>query len=94
MNKLSAYAFAAVMALGTTAMLANSNHAIQPGENTATSLDADGAFRDGLYLGKLTAQNREPMRVDVGRWSTEQDRESFASGYRLGYQEGLVTLKP
>jgi hypothetical protein len=45
----------------------------------------DGAFRDGLYLGKLDRTAKNPMHPAVGRWSTEKDRESFAAGYRQGY---------
>lgn len=94
MNKLSAYALAAVVGLGTTAMLAPSNRAIQPDTNSQTSLDADGAFRDGLYLGKLAAASGQPMRVAVGRWSTPQDRATFTSGYERGYNQTLAVTEP
>jgi hypothetical protein len=94
MTKLSAYALAATLALVTTAMLANSNRAIPPDPNSETSLDADGAFRDGLYLGKLAAASGQPMRIAVGRWSTEQDRATFTTGYQRGYGETLASMEP
>lgn len=50
--------------------------------------DADGAFRDGLFVGKLSAANGQAMRPPVGRWSTQQDRAMFLTGYRRGYGKG------
>ncbi len=50
----------------------------------------DGAFRDGLYLGKLAAQSRRVQRPAIGRWSSDQDRASFATGYRLGYEQNKI----
>lgn len=47
--------------------------------------NADGAFRDGLYLGRLAAQHGVQPHITVGRWSTPHDRDSFAAGYRMGY---------
>ena len=104
MSKLSAYAWAATLVLGTTAVLANNNRAIQPNPNSGLSgsglansglaLDADGAFRDGLYLGKLAAASGQPMRVAVGRWSTEQDRATFTAGYQRGYGETRANIEP
>src|ERR1700733_2620153 len=103
MSKLSAYAYAATLALGRTAMLANSNRSLQPTPNPGLSgsglsnsglaLDADGAFRDGLYLGKLAAQSGQPMSMVVGRWSTEKDRATFTSGYQRGYSETLASIE-
>jgi hypothetical protein len=45
----------------------------------------DGAYRDGLYLGKLTAQSGLPPVPPTGRWATERDRASFLAGYRRGF---------
>jgi hypothetical protein len=49
----------------------------------------DGAFRDGLYLGKLAAQSGAASHPAIGRWSREQDRSSFVAGYRQGYRDFL-----
>jgi len=45
----------------------------------------DGAFRDGLYVGRLTAESGRASRPPIGRWSTNSDRVSFLAGYRQGY---------
>jgi hypothetical protein len=50
----------------------------------------NGAFRDGLYLGKLTAKSGDQYRVAVGRWSQVEDRASFAAGYDQGYRTQSV----
>jgi hypothetical protein len=47
--------------------------------------NADGAFRDGLYLGRLAAQRGVQPHITAGRWSTPQDRASFTAGYQTGY---------
>jgi len=47
----------------------------------------DGAFRDGLYLGKLDRVARRTAAPPVARWSTDKDRVSFARGYRQGFNQ-------
>jgi hypothetical protein len=47
----------------------------------------DGAFRDGLYLGKLDRVARRTVAPPIARWSTDQDRASFARGYRQGFSQ-------
>ncbi len=86
MTRLFTYATIAVC-LGATATLAISNRNAALNPNAEARLAADGAFRDGLYLGKLAAQASQPQRPAVGRWSTEQDRSMFAAGYHRGYNE-------
>lgn len=85
MTKLSAYGFAFAACLGTTALLANSNGKVIATQGVEARFAADGAFRDGLYLGKLAAEGGQPPRVAVGRWNTEQDRAMFSAGYHRGY---------
>jgi hypothetical protein len=46
-----------------------------------------GAFRDGLYLGKFTAEQGGARRVVSGRWATADNRALFAAGYEQGYGE-------
>jgi hypothetical protein len=87
MTKLSAYVLAIAVCLGTTAMLANSNRSPKPNPSMEARLAADGAFRDGLYLGKLAAEGGQPLRPAIGRWSTAQDRATFTAGYQRGYSE-------
>ena len=46
-----------------------------------------GAFRDGLFLGKFTAERGRPRHVVSGRWATAENRALFAAGYEQGYSE-------
>ncbi|MCU1302173.1 MAG: hypothetical protein JWQ87_2457 [Candidatus Sulfotelmatobacter sp.] len=92
MKKLSICVFAVVLCLGATALLANSGQTIQPSEGSEARFAADGAFRDGLYVGRLAAEHGQRLRPAVGRWSTNQDRSMFAAGYRRGYNETLAQL--
>jgi hypothetical protein len=47
----------------------------------------NAAFRDGLYLAKLHAQNGQAPQLSVGRWSIEEDRRDFVAGYQRGVLE-------
>ena len=94
MSKLSTYALAIAVSLGTTAMLDNSQRSIKADASTEARLAADGAFRDGMYLGKLAAERGRPLRPAIARWSTEQDRATFTAGYRRGYNETLARVEP
>ena len=83
MLRLVASGLALALCVGTAGLIAN-NSKPEVGE---VQLAADGAFRDGLYLGRLAAQSGQPERPLVGRWSSKQDRASFAAGYSRGYRE-------
>jgi hypothetical protein len=87
MEKLFTLALVIAVSLGTTAVLANSGHSTRPAQTAAAHLASDGAFRDGLYLGKLAAERGGGLRPPIGRWSGEQDRASFVAGYRRGYND-------
>jgi len=92
--KLSKYTLALALSLGANAMLATNAIKRTPDTTEDVVLNSDGAFRDGLYLGKLAARNGEPLRPAIGRWSTEQDRSLFTTGYERGYSEARAGLKP
>jgi len=94
MSRVSTYALAIAACLGTTAMLANSKHTNNPTSSVNARLEADGAFRDGLYLGKLAAESGQPLNPAVGRWSTDQDRATFSTGYQRGYNAVLARMQP
>jgi hypothetical protein len=95
MSKLSTFALAIAVSLGTTAMLANSQRTVDPNRSAEARLAGDGAFRDGLYLGKLAAENGDAVaRPAIGRWSTDQDRATFAAGFRRGYNESRAHVEP
>ena len=89
MNKLSAYAFALAVCIGTTAAaLVNQSTAMHQPDSDA-QLALDGAYQDGLYLGRLTAERGQPLSPPIGRWSSDEDRASFAAGYQRGYNDVL-----
>jgi len=91
MDKLFASALAIAICLGTTALLANGVRAARHGQNADASLAVDGAFRDGLYVGRLTAEGGRSLHPPIGRWSNERDRASFVAGYRRGYNDFLAS---
>lgn len=93
MEKIFILALALAVSLGTTAMLANGGHAARPAQTVNMKLAADGAFRDGLYIGKLAAKGGQLARPPIGRWSNERDRASFVDGYRRGYTAVLASVK-
>ena len=87
MTKLFTYVLTIAICLGATAMLATSNRTVSLSTSLEARFAADGAFRDGLYLGKLAAQRGQALHPAIGRWSTDQDRAMFEAGYRIGYSE-------
>ncbi len=94
MSKLSTYTLAIAVCLGTTAMLDNSQKPAPASLGAEQRLDLDGAFRDGLYLGKLSADAGAPARPPIGRWSSDRDRAAFVTGFRRAYSESISALEP
>jgi len=45
------------------------------------------AYRDGLYNGVRDATKGSSLHLALGRWSAEEDRSAFASGYNQGFAE-------
>lgn len=91
MKSLSLLVLGLVLGTGAAAMLLSDVH-----QRASLSLNrnahqaTDGAFRDGLYQGGLAAKHGNEPHIAVGRWATDQDRASFAAGYRQGYAESLA----
>ena len=90
MTKFFTYA-AVVIGLSASATLAISPRTVKPGATAEALFAADGAFRDGFYLRQLAAERGQFLRPAVGRWSTDQDRSMFTSGYQRGYNEFLTS---
>jgi hypothetical protein len=61
-----------------------------PVSNPTVAQITDGAFRDGLYLGRLDADRGAQLHVARGRWATAEDRVSFIAGYQRGYSDLLA----
>jgi len=55
-----------------------------------TARATSAPYRDGLYLGRLTAARGGESHISTGRWTTEADRASFKTGYQQGYDAGLL----
>jgi hypothetical protein len=95
MTKLSLYIAVLALFAGATATLKAILHDSQPSARAVieadASRDASAAFRDGLYLGKLAAEEGSSIRIASGRWATYSDRTLFAEGYRQGYHEFLAS---
>ena len=89
MDEVFSLALALAVSMGTTALLANSGRAAKP--TAEAQMNADGAFRDGLYLGRLAAEGGHSLPPQVGRWSQEKDRTNFVAGYRRGYNDAVAT---
>ena len=77
----------AIGCVGTSAMLVQRDMGARQGPSANAQLAADGAFRDGLYLGRLARTAKNSAHPPVGRWSTEKDRASFVAGYRQGFND-------
>jgi hypothetical protein len=85
MKILLTIALAAALGTGSAFMLGTEHSSYNSAQLT------DGAFRDGVYLGRLAAQSGGEHHVAVGRWATAQDRSSFSAGYEQGYSESLAS---
>lgn len=85
--------FASVIALGagTASMLHGNGYAAYFSANDDVAETTNGAFRDGLYLGRLAAERGAVPHVARGRWATAEDQASFTTGYERGYKEVLAS---
>lgn len=91
MTRISSIALTIAVSLGVAAMVASS---VKPGaEEHHNNIEqaTEGAFRDGLYLGRLSARNGQRFYLCSGRWPRQNDRERFAAGYRQGYHDFLAS---
>jgi hypothetical protein len=85
MKSLSVYVPAIVISGVLAAILAMS--AVHGSQIDAGSLNADAAFRDGVFTGHLDADHGRKTHLACGRWRTDADRRSFVSGYVDAYGE-------
>ena len=94
MQRIITYVLALTVSLETAALVAKSGFVGHQNQAVDAQLAADGAFRDGLYLGKLAAERGRPLHPLTGRWSSDKDRASFVAGYRRGYNDSLASATP
>jgi hypothetical protein len=76
---------------GTRSMRETPESSVKPraaaSESPGTDATLSGAYRDGLYVGKLAAQRGEQRLAPVGRWSAQDDRDAFLAGYQQANTE-------
>ena len=83
---LSVVAGLALLAMGYQA---GSSAVQKTATATELRLNLDGAYRDGLYLGRLDRRRGLPLHPARARWSREADRRLFLKGYHRGYDGSL-----
>ena len=91
MKILPLYAAVITLSIVPMSMLSGDRHHNSPNANGNLAQITDGAFRDGLYLGRLAAEGGSEPHVAIGRWATAEDRSSFTAGYHRGYSELLAS---
>ena len=87
MKRLSLFILVAALAVAASSKPRNPLIAATAHAEGVTTQAGNGAFRDGLHLGRFDATSRRAQHLCVGRWSTDVDRAWFQAGYRAGYQE-------
>jgi hypothetical protein len=92
MKKLSLYVLVIALSAGSAATVQTMR--TQANSDITASIDANGAFRDGLYLGKLAARRGEQPHVAIARWATDDDRAAFREGYERGFSQTLSERAP
>ena len=70
MNRVSLFASLIALSLGTVSVFHVQRQPNFLSTNENVSHITDGAFRDGLYLGRLAAENGVAPHVVSGRWAT------------------------
>jgi hypothetical protein len=92
MNRIYLLVIGLALLAGMAAMPLSNWQASKAGAVENRNVATNAPFRDGLYLGGLTAKGGDAPHVAAGRWSREQDRASFAEGYRIGYSQSAATV--
>jgi hypothetical protein len=90
MKRLPLFASVLALGLGFIPAVQHSRHSSFPGDGDNPALAVNGAFRDGLYSGKLAAESGRPLQAPIGRWAAADDRTFFAKGYERGYKAFLA----
>lgn len=87
MKRLSMYVFTIIVACTAIGMLATvALHRSLVAAGNVTN-DTDAAFRDGLFLGRLDAEQDRKPHLMSGRWNTDADRRLFVAAYLQAYRE-------
>ena len=89
MKKFSLYVLVIALSAGSAATVQKVMRT-KADSKLSASMHTNGAFRDGLYLGKLAARNGEQPHVAIARWATDEDRSAFREGYERGFSQALI----
>lgn len=81
--------FVVALGIGTASMIQTDVYKHLSSSDQSAAQAIDGAFRDGLYVGKLAAERGTAPRAPIARWAALEDRSSFSAGYHEGYSEFL-----
>ena len=90
MKKIGLYVLIIVLSVGSAAMVQSAMRTRSLNSDSSALMATNGAFRDGLYLGKLAARNGEEPRISTGRWVKDEDRSAFRDGYNRGFNQTLA----
>ena len=90
MKKIGLYVLIIVLSVGSAAMVQSAMRTQSLHSDGSALTATNGAFRDGLYLGKLAAKNGEEPRIVTGRWVKDEDRSAFRAGYYRGFHQTLA----
>ena len=94
MKRLSAYLLTIVAAGAVTVIFAPVAHHRPQVVAGNVNNQTDAAFRDGLFLARLDADNGRNPHLMSGRWSTDADRRLFVAAYLQAYREMRGDLTP
>ncbi len=83
MKALSLWTLILAVSVGGASFLKHGAHSFAGGATAPDSVTA--AYRDGAYLGNLSAKRGDASHVSVGRWAEESDRKLFAIAYERAY---------
>jgi len=89
-QKISLAGLALVLGLAGASAFQSNRHRISS-EYYDVNQNLNGAFRDGLYLGRLAGERGSEPHAAIARWASAEDRASFAKGYQQGYNEFLAS---
>ena len=84
MKKILTSIAVVALCLGTIAMIHSGNTGEAKLKPVTTSQVASAPYRDGLYEGKLAAENGVNRGAPRARWAREDDRGAFAAGFQEG----------
>jgi hypothetical protein len=94
MKSISLWTLILVVAAGSTAIMKTRSNANEGMAEVTSVQTTHGAYRDGLYLGKLAASLGDAPHLCTGRWSKKADQDLFSAGFEQGYAGQIAKALP